>query len=322
MKCDCGDDICRAHNGYVFVDSGLSVCAAGCVVGSIAMPDLNPRDSHIVIVDARAATSCVSYTRAFSTVPNHHHAAAVAIAKTNDASSSLPNAASAHREVVSCGRTHPDRRLIFELCRCINLSGRVMTEAYLVLDFINKLNSRDFKRRAQKRQALLIAIVCIACERNHTDHHGERLRQMCVLVLNTADAKTFTAFGRQIRAMRILVSHALGAMAFVSDDFTMRISSHAWGRLGRSGLVEQEVANVTRALSLVHDEWTDSLTKLGDAIVPAIVYLMFGEEDVRTASACDEYNYRLNTIIRHAALIEVNAPASVRAVVATTGATA
>lgn len=299
MKCDCGDDICRANDGYVFVDSGLSVCAAGCVVSTIAMPDLNPRDSHMVIVDTQA-TLFVANARATLTT-----------SKAANNLSSLPNATAHHRDAIASGRTHPDRRLIFELCRCINLSGRVMTEAYLVLDFVNNLNSREFKRRAQKRQALLIAIVCIACERNNTDHHGERLRQMCALVLKTADAKTFTAFGRQIRAMRILVSHALGAMAFVSDDFTMRISSHAWGRLGRSGLVEQDVAKVTRALSLVHHEWSGSLTKLGDAIVPAIVYLMFGD-DARTVAVCDEYTYRLNTIVKHAALVQIHAPASIR----------
>jgi len=311
--CDCGDDVCRANKGYVFVDSGISVCAAGCVLGSMPTYDAFPSASHIVVDESLRGAR----------VPNTHADLRPGAAQRRDAKDSArgvtattavmpatgPNQ-SGREPLALRGRSSADRRTITELCSIIKLPDRVVTEAHLILDYVSTLDGREFKRRAMKRQALMIAIVCIACERNNSDYHGERLRYMCITALGAhADSKTYTLFGRQLRAMRISLSRALGTMAVAaSEDYIARIVNHAWGRLGRSGLGEHDIARVTDMVVKMVEAWEGAETRFGDAIVPCAVYMRFGDDE-RTLAACDEYNYKLGTIARHVASVHAHVSA-------------
>ena len=129
---------------------------------------------------------------------------------------------------------------------------------------------------------------------------------MCTIVLGQeASGRTFTVFGRQVRAMRICVCRALAdTTAHVApDSYALRILNHAWGRLGRCGLVEHEIARVTRMITTIIDASSDADTKFGDALVPCAVYLLYGDDE-KTVAACDEYVYRLSTIARHVGTIQ------------------
>ena len=311
-KCDCGDIVCIQNGGYVYVDSGISICAAGCVQDGMPIHEMNPAESHM-IVEAPANTLITNtkgdlrpgaQQRREATAqgdPSANVAAVIAAARSNAPAQSTNNAKD---PLALRGRVNADKRTISELCTIMQLPDRVLTEAYMILDYINTQGGKEFKRRATKRQALMIAIVCIACERNGTDYHGERLRQMCTSVLGrNADAKTFTQFGRVLRSLRISLSRALGNMGVVSENYTMRIVNHAWGRLGRSGLSEIDIAQVTHSVVNLVKAWPEADTKFGDAVIPCVIYMKFGDDN-RTVAACDEYNYRVNTIVRHVNIIQ------------------
>lgn len=305
--------MCVANDGYVFMNAGNAVCAAGQLHNTIPTAAPNPFGTHMIVScndPAHTGTNTKgdmrhgAVRRRQATVDaNPSRSISVAIA-----SAAPPGAAGRTRDEPFAlrGRVHTDKRFVFEMCHVIGLPEKVQRDANMILDFINAHESRTFKRRAQKRQALVVAVVCIACERNDTDHHGERFRQMCTIVLGQeASGRAFTVFGRQVRSMRICVCRELAdtTPSVAPDSYALRIVNHAWGRLGRCGFVEHEIARVTRVISAIVAAIANSDTKFGDSLVPCAVYMLYGDDE-KTVAACDEYVYRLSTIARHVASIQ------------------
>lgn len=311
LRCDCGDAACVANEGYVFINAGNAVCAAGRLHTTIPTASANPFGSHMIVSTSDPMHSGTN------TKGDMRHGAVRRRQTTADANpsqsihiaiaSAAPSGVRAREEPFALrGRVHMDKRFVFEMCHLIGLPEKVQRDANMILDFINAHESRTFKRRAQKRQALVVAVVCIACERNDTDHHGERFRQMCTIVLGQeASGRAFTVFGRQVRSMRICVCRELAdtTPSVAPECYALRIVNHAWGRLGRCGFVEHDIARVTRVVAAIIGALTNADTRFGDSLVPCAVYMLYGDDE-KTVAACDEYVYRLSTIARHVASIQ------------------
>lgn len=265
------------HKGYLYLHSGVYVCAAGCVHHGVPVAEYRSRDSHIILDSAAHALAIETRKKGIDT--------------------KLVHAAGIHR-----GRVNIDKRTLSEMCNLIKLPEPVLREANLILDFV-KNDAAVSNHRGNKRQARIIAIISIACERNNIDCSGDTLKTMCSMVLGSqACAKAHAVFGRQLRAIRIALNRTLGDMCGIQDNIAMRIVNQAWSRLGRCGMGNVDVAQVTRKVQAIVHEWpgSDAEVKFGDAIVPCAVMLVFGVTHELTSKACIEYGYRMGTISKHA----------------------
>jgi hypothetical protein len=196
-------------------------------------------------------------------------------------------------------------RVIVDIANSAQLPDGVAVRAKSILEATYEEKSKEFKRRGMKRQALIVAIVCMACDRSNIDRQGERLRHMCESAIGKAacaNAKTYMTFCRIVRAMGIILNRVMSVSlvhAGPEEAYTMRIINSAWGRLGRIGMVDTDIASITNIASAISREWENASTKLADALIPCAAYTLYGSNDSRTTLVCSEYDYRKMTISNH-----------------------
>ena len=276
QTCNCNDPSCKLAGGYLFYDSGVSVCSAGCVYDMVGDSGAPTFETHTSFKGVAANLSVTPTT----------------------------NLAGSDRPLSLRGRTSADTRAILQMCRVMNLPEGVLSNSISVLESANELPGKDLRRRGTRRQALLVAIVCMACDMANVEHHGERLRNMCEIMIGKAkcaENKAYVCFARTVRAMGIVLNRALNEHtgAVCEADFTQRIMGNAWTRLARCGLNEADIARITDLVDKIATKWSDAPTKLGDALVPCAVQIMRGPTDACTIASCNEYKYRRMTIAQH-----------------------
>lgn len=304
--CDCGDVICRAQNGYIYVENGISVCGAGTVHGSVSVGDNYARADHIIIQQPRMTLPTgAGQPPSIRARQLYNH---------TSASGGARGAAQRSGEVplVLHGRPSAEKKAMEDLCAGSGLPSRVTEDAQELLESLRTgPQGTKFRMRGLQRQALLLAVVGISCERHGVDLEGERLRRLTENALGLhASYKEHAQFARRARSVRVAAGRSLGSDVLVpisQAGCVERIVSQAWGRLGHCGLDERMIARITSHVERSVSAWAESETKFGDALVPMATLDLLGEDPV-TVIVCGAYDYRLSTISRHLITLRANAP--------------